>query len=186
MSSSDVRVIPIEFAQVRGWCDGSKWFDLLAYLTAQRVAELWWARENERRLFAAGGVEFGRSHLLLIVLLHASWIMGLWSSPTSVRSIHSSRPRWSCCKLHFGCHAWAALDDPYHCRSRREIGGGGLYRFLRHPTYAVVTGEIAAVPLALDLPRYALIFSILNAAVLAIRIPEENAALAASARTRRR
>ena len=51
---------------------------LLAYLTAQRVAELWWARENERRLFAAGGVEFGWSHLLLIVLLHAAWIIGLW------------------------------------------------------------------------------------------------------------
>jgi methyltransferase len=51
---------------------------------------------------------------------------------------------------------------------------------LRHPNYAVVTGEIAAVPLALGLPIYALVFSILNAAVLAIRIPAENAALVAA------
>jgi methyltransferase len=36
------------------------------------------------------------------------------------------------------------------------------------------------VPLALGLPVYALIFSILNAVVLAVRIPAENAALAAS------
>jgi methyltransferase len=63
---------------------------------------------------------------------------------------------------------------------------GGPYRWLRHPNYAVVTGEIAVVPLALGLPVYALVFSILNAAVLAIRIPAENAALAASAFDRRR
>jgi methyltransferase len=56
----------------------------------------------------------------------------------------------------------------------------GPYRLLRHPNYAVVTGEIAAVPLALGLPIYALVFSILNAAVLAIRIPAENAALVAA------
>jgi methyltransferase len=55
----------------------------------------------------------------------------------------------------------------------------GPYRFLRHPNYAVVTGEIAVVPLALGLHVYALVFSILNAAVLAIRVPAEDAALAA-------
>ena len=47
--------------------------------------------------------------------------------------------------------------------------------------YAVVTGELATVPLALGLPLYALVFSVLNAAVLAIRIPVENTALAGSA-----
>jgi isoprenylcysteine carboxyl methyltransferase (ICMT) family protein YpbQ len=57
----------------------------------------------------------------------------------------------------------------------------GPYRWLRHPNYAVVIGEIAVVPLALGLPIYALVFSILNAAVLAIRIPAENAVLAAAA-----
>jgi methyltransferase len=62
----------------------------------------------------------------------------------------------------------------------------GPYRYLRHPNYAVVAGEIAAVPLALGLPIYALAFSVLNAGVLAIRIPAENAALAAAAFGRRR
>jgi methyltransferase len=37
---------------------------------------------------------------------------------------------------------------------------------------------MAVVPLALGLPLYALVFSVLNAAMMAIRIPEENAALA--------
>ena len=48
----------------------------------------------------------------------------------------------------------------------------------------MVTGEFAAVPLALGLPLYAFAFTILNAAILAIRIPAENAALAAAASSR--
>jgi methyltransferase len=60
----------------------------------------------------------------------------------------------------------------------------GPYRFFRHPNYLVIAGEIAAVPLALGLPLYALVFSILNAAVLAVRISAEDAALAATACSR--
>ena len=62
---------------------GSVQFDsgaaLLAYLTVQRITELWWARQNERRLIAAGGAEYGESHLVLIVLLHAAWLLGMWA-----------------------------------------------------------------------------------------------------------
>ena len=162
---------------------------LLAYLTAQRVAELWWARENERHLFAAGGVEFGRSHLLLIVLLHASWIIGLWmfAYDRSIDPFFLAAVVW----LQIA-RFWVLITLGRRWTIRiiavpgEKLVAGGLYRFLRHPNYAVVAGEIAAVPLALGLPRYSLIFSILNAAVLAIRVPEENAALAASAADRGR
>jgi isoprenylcysteine carboxyl methyltransferase (ICMT) family protein YpbQ len=58
----------------------------------------------------------------------------------------------------------------------------GPYRFFRHPNYGIVTAEIAVVPLALGLPLYALVFSVLNALVLAVRIPAENAALGLSYR----
>ena len=56
----------------------------------------------------------------------------------------------------------------------------GPYRFLRHPNYAVVTGEIAVLPLVLGLPWIAAIFTVLNAAVLFIRIRAENHALEVS------
>ena len=62
----------------------------------------------------------------------------------------------------------------------RLVARGPYRRLLRHPNYAVVCGEVAVVPLALGLPLYALAFSILNAAVLAICIPAENAALRAT------
>ena len=58
----------------------------------------------------------------------------------------------------------------------------GPYRYLSHPNYAVVAGEIAVLPLVLGLPMLAVIFTILNALVLTIRIRAENRALAASRR----
>jgi methyltransferase len=48
---------------------------------------------------------------------------------------------------------------------------------MHHPNYAIVIGEIAALPLAFGLPVYALVFSALNAAILAVRIRAENTAL---------
>ena len=53
----------------------------------------------------------------------------------------------------------------------------GPYRFLAHPNYWVVAGEIAVLPLVFGLPLVALIFTVLNAAMLAVRIREENRAL---------
>ena len=57
----------------------------------------------------------------------------------------------------------------------------GPFRFLNHPNYAVVIGEIAVLPLTFGLWWFAVLFSVLNAAVLTIRIRAENAALADAA-----
>ena len=53
----------------------------------------------------------------------------------------------------------------------------GPYRFLNHPNYWVVTGEIAVLPLVFGLIQVAVAFSILNALVLWVRIRAENTAL---------
>jgi methyltransferase len=55
----------------------------------------------------------------------------------------------------------------------------GPYRYLSHPNYAIVAGEIALLPLALNLPWLALVFSVLNALALGYRIRIEARALAA-------
>jgi methyltransferase len=158
---------------------------LLAFLTAQRLAELWWAKQNEARLLAAGGIEYGGSHLPLIILFHAAWMTGMWVLAYD----HSVAPVFlglfivlQLARLWF----LATLGRRWTIRvivvPGEHLVARGPYRFLRHPNYAVVSGEIAVVPLALDLPLYALIFSILNAIVLLIRIRAENAALAAGRR----
>jgi methyltransferase len=156
---------------------------LLAYITIQRIAELWWAKQNEARLVAAGGVEFGGSHLPLMQLLHAAWLLGLWGLAYD----HPVQPVFLVLfvLLQIG-RFWvlATLGRRWTIRVIAVPGEtlvvGGPYRFFRHPNYAIVIGEIAVVPLALGLPLYALAFSLLNALVLAIRIPQENAALAAN------
>jgi methyltransferase len=53
----------------------------------------------------------------------------------------------------------------------------GPYRFLKHPNYWLVCGEVAVLPLIFGAWHMALAFSLLNAALLYHRIRVENAAL---------
>jgi methyltransferase len=156
---------------------------LLAFVTVQRLAELRWAKQNEARLLAAGGVEYGHGHLSLMIVVHAAWLVGmwLWAYDRSVDPIYLTlfvaleiARLWVLSTLG---RRWTIRIIVVH---GEQLVARGPYRFLRHPNYLVVCGEVAVVPLALGLPTYALVFTLLNAALLAIRIPEENAALAAA------
>jgi methyltransferase len=154
---------------------------LLAYLTVQRVAELWWAKQNEARLMASGGIEHGHSHLPLMILFHAAWLAGLWLLAYD-RPVEPFYLAFFVVLQMARFWVLATLGRRWTIRiivvPGERLVARGPYRLLRHPNYAVVTGEIAVVPLALGLPAYALVFSVLNAAVLTIRITAENVALA--------
>jgi methyltransferase len=153
---------------------------LLAYVTAQRLAELWWARHNEKRLAAAGGVKYGGRHFPLMVLLHAAWLGGLWAFGFGRAMVPAFVLLFVALQA---ARLWVLATLGRRWTVRIVVVPGerlvtrGPYRWLRHPNYAVVAGEIAIVPLALGLPVFALVFSILNAAVLATRVHAENAAL---------
>lgn len=154
---------------------------LLAAVTAERLAELWFARRNTTALLARGAVEVAPGHYPLIVLLHASWLVALWA----IGRTQPIEPNWLMVFLVLQIlRAWVLMTLGRRWTTRIIIVAGaplvtnGPYRFLSHPNYLVVVGEIAALPLCLGLPRCALIFSVMNAAVLAIRIRSENAALA--------
>jgi methyltransferase len=56
----------------------------------------------------------------------------------------------------------------------------GPYRWLRHPNYLIVALEVPILPLALGLPWVALVFGVLNAALLLHRIRVEDRARGAS------
>ncbi len=53
----------------------------------------------------------------------------------------------------------------------------GPYKFFKHPNYIIVVCEIAVIPLIFHLYRTAIVFSILNAVMLSVRIKEENKVL---------
>ena len=155
-------------------------FVILALVTAQRLGELVLARRNTARLMARGGVEHGAGHYPLIVILHAAWLAGLWllawSRPVNfgwlcIYLLLEAARAWTLCSL--GAR-WTTriITVPGETLVRR-----GPYRFVPHPNYLVVIGEIAVLPLVFGLPLYAAAFSALNAAVLAVRIRAESHAL---------
>lgn len=153
---------------------------ILAFVTLERLFELWLARRNTKALLARGASEHGASHYPLIVGLHAVWLLTLWA----IAPWRSVDPFWLAL---FGLLQIARLSVLTTLGPRwttriivlpdAPLIESGLYRFLNHPNYWVVTGEIAILPLVFDLPFVAVIFTILNAIVLNVRIHEENRAL---------
>lgn len=155
---------------------------LLALVTLGRLAELVVARRNTRALLARGGVELAAGHYPLLVILHTAWLAAMWLS-IGQAVLH---PAWVAVFLLLQVgRVWVLGTLGRRWTTRIVMVPGetlvrrGPYRYVNHPNYVVVVGEIAAVPLALGLPVLALVFTALNAAVLFIRIRAENAALAA-------
>lgn len=154
---------------------------LLGFVTAERLGELVLARRNTARLLAAGAVEHAQGHYTLIVLLHALWLIGLWLLAWNL-PIHLG---WLVVFIVLqGLRLWvlATLGPRWTTRiivlPQADLVARGPYRFVKHPNYLVVIGEIAVLPLVFGLVWYAGLFSLLNAGILFIRITAENKALA--------
>jgi methyltransferase len=153
---------------------------ILGFVTLERVVELLHSRRNTRRLVARGGREHGASHYPLIVAVHALWLASLWWL-APLRTVDGF---WLALFILIELmRAWVLITLGARWTTRiivlpgEPLVTGGPYRFLNHPNYWVVAGEIAVLPLVFGLWPVALIFTLLNAAVLTVRIREENRAL---------
>lgn len=162
------------------------WLVLAAGLVAsQRLLELLLARRNERRARARGAVERGGGHYPMIVGLHSLWLVstlveGLLRGP--VFPVY-----WPAALGLFllvqPLRYWAILSLGESWNTKVLVVPGakpvrnGPYRYLNHPNYVVVVVEILAFPLIFGAWLTALVFTLLNAAVLRVRIREENRAL---------
>lgn len=152
----------------------------LVFLIVQRLGELALARSNTRRLLARGAREVAAAHYPLIVALHTAWVVALviwgWDRPVHLGwlAVFAALQLFRVWILASLGRRWTTriivLDEPLVAR--------GPFRFLRHPNYTLVVAEIAVAPLVLGLPWVAVVFSVLNAAVLTLRIRAENAVLA--------
>jgi methyltransferase len=154
---------------------------ILALVSLQRVGELWLSTRNTRRLLAKGAREIGASHYPLIVAVHALWLAALWWLAPGRHIFAFWLVLYVLLQI---ARIWVLATLGRRWTTRIIILPGaplvrrGPYRFVNHPNYVVVISEIAVLPLVFGLWQIALIFSALNAAVLAIRIREENRALA--------
>ena len=151
---------------------------LLALVTLGRLAELWLARRNTAALLARGAVEVAPGHYPLIVAMHALWLGALWVFG-SEQAVH---PVWLAVFLVLQAgRVWvlATLGRRWTTRIIAVPGEGlvsnGPFRYVRHPNYVVVIAEIAVLPLCLGLPWVALVFTLVNAILLTVRIKAENA-----------
>lgn len=147
-----------------------------------RLVELAHAARNARRLLAQGGVEHGRGHYPLFIALHAGWLASLVIFVPAERA--ASWPLIAVFLGLQGLRLWiiASLGRFWTTRVITVPGAPlvarGPYRYLRHPNYAVVAVEIAILPLAFGAWEIAVVFTLLNAALLWRRIGIENRALA--------
>ncbi len=157
---------------------------LLGFVTLQRLFELLLSRRNEARLKLRGAVEVGRGHYPFMVALHVAWLAALWLLAWNVA------PNMLLVAAFLALQPlryWviATLGDRWTTRVFVIPGASlirsGPYRFLSHPNYLIVVLEIALLPLAFGLIWVAVVFSVLNLALLAWRIRIERRALAEAA-----
>ncbi|MCL6289293.1 MULTISPECIES: isoprenylcysteine carboxyl methyltransferase family protein [unclassified Streptomyces] len=164
------------------------WYTLLVLaVAAERLAELVVARRNTAWSLARGGTESGRGHYPAMVALHTTLLAGClaevrfadrpfppvlgWALVAVV--VAAQALRWWCIRT---------LGPRWNTRVIVVPGlprvTGGPYRWLSHPNYVAVAAEGLALPLVHGAWATALVFTALNAALMAVRIRCEDRALA--------
>lgn len=163
------------------------WYSVLVGLVAvERLVELVVARRNLAWSLARGGRETGFAHYPFMVVLHTGLLAGclaeVWLAdrdfvplvgwPMLALVVLSQALRWWCIRV---------LGRQWNTRIVVVPGlprvTGGPYRLFPHPNYVAVVVEGFALPLVHDAWLTALVFTVLNAGLLTVRIRAENDAL---------
>ena len=155
---------------------------IVGFLVVQRLAELVLARRNHRALLARGAIEVGERHYSAFLALHAGWLLAL------LVTIDPRAPVSIPLLVVFGLlqcgRLWVIVTLGARWTTRVMVLPGatrirsGPYRFVDHPNYLVVCGEIALVPLIFGAWILAVVASVLNLLLLRRRLAVENKALA--------
>lgn len=155
---------------------------ILALVLLQRLLELRLARRNTERLLEQGAVEHGANHYPYLVLFHAIWLTTLVLTVPIGAAVN-----WYWLAVYLAlqvARVWVIVSlGPFWTTRIITLPGAplvtrGPFRYVRHPNYWVVAGEIAVLPLVFGEWLIAVIFSIAHAILIRERIATENAALA--------
>ena len=155
---------------------------VVGLVALQRLGELAYAQRNTARLLTAGAQEAGRRHYPLFILLHGGWLVALLLAvPQGTRPDAILLGLFCLLQL---ARVWVVASLGRYWTTRiivpvdAPLVRKGPYRWLRHPNYLIVIGEIAVLPLAFGAWPVAAAFSGLNLVLLAYRIRIEDRALA--------
>ncbi|GGJ45261.1 isoprenylcysteine carboxyl methyltransferase family protein [Deinococcus roseus] len=155
---------------------------LLLVVAVQRLFELRIAKRNEAWARSRGAQEHGREHYWMFFVLHPLWMLSFTlegyfrGGPVQVWALGAylilQLLRYS---------VISTLGPYWNTRILIVPGGqqvtGGLYRFMKHPNYVVVALELLITPLIVGAWWTAVVFTVLNALVMWVRIPAEERAL---------
>ena len=150
-------------------------------LALQRLAELAYARRNTRRLLAQGAFEAARGRYPLMVAFHAGWLVLLFALAPADEGID---PLAALLMLLLqGARIWVLATLGTRWTTRIIVLPGaplvrsGPYRWVAHPNYLSVAGEIAAAPMMFGLVELAIAGTVINTAIIVDRIVAEERAL---------
>lgn len=152
----------------------------LGFIIVQRLSELVIAKRNTARLLVKGAYEVGAAHYPVMVAMHSAWIACLlifgydetvalgWLAVFTVLQV---------------CRVWilGSLGDRWTTRIiilEEPLVVRGPFKYFSHPNYMLVVAEIIVAPMVLGLVWVAVVFTVLNAAMLWVRIGVEHKALA--------
>jgi methyltransferase len=163
---------------------------LLSLIACERVAELVVSARNANALLRRGGVEYGLRHFPVMIVLHVALLAGCVLEPllghrTFIPAL--GFPMLAVTVLANGLRWWciATLGGRWTARVIVLPGAplvrSGPYRWFAHPNYVAVIVEGAALPLTGPAWITACAFTVLNAALLTVRIRCETRALATAA-----
>jgi methyltransferase len=160
---------------------------LIAAVAFERVAELVVSKRNLPWSRTQGGVEFGAAHYPAMVVLHTGLLVGCLAEVFWLHRPFIPALGWPMLAIVVGAQVlrwWCitTLGQQWNTRVVVIPGAtrvsGGPYRLLSHPNYVAVIAEGIALPLVHTAWITALLFTVLNAVLLATRISTENKALA--------
>lgn len=152
----------------------------ISFLILQRLSELVISSRNEKWLLANGAIQYGQSHYPYMVSMHTFFILSniaeyYWRGGQPISWIALSS---FLVVLAFKFWALSSLGKFWNTKIYRIPGvypvKKGPYKFLTHPNYMEVVCEIAIIPLVFHLYYTAIVFSLLNALMLTVRIKVEN------------
>ena len=158
---------------------------LILAVGLERVAELVVSKRNLAWSRQQGGVEVGAGHYPVMVVLHTALLAGCLVEG-AFRSFHPGLG-WPMLAIVLASQAlrwWCIATLGRQWNTKVVVVPGldrvarGPYRWLPHPNYVAVVAEGIALPLVRTGWITALVFTLLNAGLLSVRIRVENRALA--------
>jgi methyltransferase len=160
---------------------------LIGLVAAERVAELVVSQRNLATSKARGGSEFGGGHYPAMVVLHTALLASCLAEVLVLHRPFIPILGWSMLAIAVaaqGLRWWCITTLGWQWNTRVIVVPGaarvtgGPYRYLSHPNYVAVALEGVALPLVHSAWITAVVFTVLNAALMMARIKVENAALA--------